>query len=419
MVDLILRHDPLVQFSNGTIEITKTPTIFFWQSNPVIGSYLDLFTPENYDGQLPYEIVRPLDFRAGRIDVYIPNIGQTLVMDPDPTEFNAGSLYIEVGTVPDVGAFSEFGVWSLTTDDPAQFYAEGATAGTSGHTGEAWTRHSAVFAVPNGLNKAYPKAAYVAIGGRFLSVPDNGRQYVKKVMLEPLSPGSTTPTSYSGARQVQATIRPDRLNFVVNPSFETNNSSWSLSPIGFTAATSLATSAVQAKFGSQSGLVTWPTASSPVSAVSTNIQGLVVGRTYTASAWVFVPSGSPNVRIDIFATKQGQTTTEKDRWVRISVKFTATQVNHSILIVAGASTTGQQVYIDGVMCEAGEFVKDYFDGSFGPDYLWETGGTAHAARSYFYKNRAERYAMVKKILEQNVPLGITVADPKFAVLPVE
>jgi hypothetical protein len=55
----------------------------------------------------------------------------------------------------------------------------------------------------------------------------------------------------------------------------------------------------------------------------------------------------------------------------------------------------------------------------GEDYLWEQGGSANLARSYYYENYIERSYLIQTLLEENVPLGITANTPQYAVLPTQ
>jgi hypothetical protein len=76
-------------------------------------------------------------------------------------------------------------------------------------------------------------------------------------------------------------------------------------------------------------------------------------------------------------------------------------------------------WVDGVLIEEGAAVRDYFDGSMGADYLWETGGTTNLTRSYYYENRVERSYLIRTLLDENTPLGISAAIPQYAVLPTQ
>lgn len=86
----------------------------------------------------------------------------------------------------------------------------------------------------------------------------------------------------------------------------------------------------------------------------------------------------------------------------------------------GAGDPGS-VYITCALIERGEpsgvAIANYFDGSSSPDCLWEQEQVPGKARSYYYKNRAERRVALMRILTANIPLGIGIGEPQFAVLP--
>jgi hypothetical protein len=67
------------------------------------------------------------------------------------------------------------------------------------------------------------------------------------------------------------------------------------------------------------------------------------------------------------------------------------------------------------MVESGELLSFYFDGSFGPNYYWETGGTAGLARSYFYDQANVKKQAVNNILARHAPLGIISNPAQYAV----
>lgn len=75
----------------------------------------------------------------------------------------------------------------------------------------------------------------------------------------------------------------------------------------------------------------------------------------------------------------------------------------------------EDLWWDEVTITPGTEPIPYVDGSLGDDYLWEEGGTAHDARSYYYENRLDRVEAIRRALRDSVPLGIGVAEPKFAV----
>jgi hypothetical protein len=112
-------------------------------------------------------------------------------------------------------------------------------------------------------------------------------------------------------------------------------------------------SAVRAWSGTKSLLITWPTTAGG-SWVKTFFTGLVIGRTYTASAYVYVPAGSPDVRFDEpFGVVQGPSTAVKNAWTRITATFVATSTFHSTGPYVATATAGNQCWIDGIQIDEG------------------------------------------------------------------
>lgn len=136
-------------------------------------------------------------------------------------------------------------------------------------------------------------------------------------------------------------------------SMETDASDWS-STTGFGAYTlcTVAQSAVRAWDGTKSLLITWPTTAGGSIAV-TAVRGLVIGRTYTFSHYVYVPAGSPDVRMTIALIANGSTTAVKNAWTRISITWTATQSTIQVGPRTTGSTAGQQCWADGFQADEG------------------------------------------------------------------
>lgn len=83
--------------------------------------------------------------------------------------------------------------------------------------------------------------------------------------------------------------------------------------------------------------------------VERTLTGLVVGRQYTATAWFYVPTGSPDVRLQCNGFN-GSYTTALNQWVQASVEFTATDTEHDLVIdpETDPSTTTQVLYVESV-----------------------------------------------------------------------
>lgn len=158
-----------------------------------------------------------------------------------------------------------------------------------------------------------------------------------------------------------------RTNLITNPSFETNTTSWS-----GTGSATIAQSATRAWVGTKSLLVTWPTAGAGSAHADITPGGLVVGDTYVLSGYVYVPSGSPDVALAAPGPAvTGTSTSTKSAWTQISLTFVATSATNVLrLTTAGASTSGQTCYLDGVMLEHTDTLEDYFDGA-----TTDTGGS--------------------------------------------
>lgn len=148
-----------------------------------------------------------------------------------------------------------------------------------------------------------------------------------------------------------------RINLVGNPSFETNTTGWN--PSSAPSATISRDTATK-YFGSAGAKITWGT-SSATQAFYHSIN-TIPGRTYTISSYVYVPSGNPNVRVDVFF-KSSSTVTLKDQWVRASTSFVATANTHSVGIAAASATSGNIAYFDAFLAEESPILEDYFEGT--------------------------------------------------------
>jgi hypothetical protein len=120
------------------------------------------------------------------------------------------------------------------------------------------------------------------------------------------------------------------------------------------------TGSARATDGTKSLFIDWPTAAAgALPWAQCNITGLTIGRTYTAAADVWT-SASPNLTIGIYALVNGQTTSTKSAWVRISVTFTATSTSHLLLVFTGSATTsGTGAYVDSIQVDEGDALSAF------------------------------------------------------------
>lgn len=154
------------------------------------------------------------------------------------------------------------------------------------------------------------------------------------------------------------------INLATNPSAEVDLTGWSAG--GFAHPPTLTQSATHAQFGASAVLATWATTTSggDLPQVSYSAPpGLVAGRTYTFSVYVYVPTGSPSVALFIDFL-WGTRSTVNDAWERLT--WTG-QVSTSTPFVQwwpfnSTTTAGQQVWIDGLQIEEGPAATTYCDG---------------------------------------------------------
>jgi hypothetical protein len=171
-----------------------------------------------------------------------------------------------------------------------------------------------------------------------------------------------------------------RTNLCTNPNFEGGTTAgWAGAG---TPAPTLAISTVQAHSGTQSMKVTTTGVASFLPNATFNFP-VTNGSTYEASAWVWVPTGSPAVVLGIGSTL-GAASTIFNAWQRLTVTYAATSTGtQNFTIVQSGTAAGQFFYADDVLIEAGADLGSYFDGDTAATstYTFAWTGTAHASTS--------------------------------------
>lgn len=408
--------------------------------------------------------------------------GETFALPPAQVlEFSVDPLAGATATVQSIAAaFTDFGIWELTDPDPAQTYGWWTNAGTN----SSQTGYQQIYGmiVPpldyqvSGGNYAWRRAAYAAIGFKWASVPNNVEQILTDVQLEyaKTTVGSaTTPSSYQRARQLQVVIKPSRLNYATNPSFQNGTAGWSQVGTNVTMAVSntvwpgdISTYDNVEYSAFQSCLVTLGGAAD--SGIQLSVPLLIPGQTYMASCYVMPNSGG---LADLLAScgggsadvagliEQGDgygsqpygtgpyggvlgsnTPMPTGSWTRVSFPFVAAADTETFIIAADYLAGGSSVvtptvfpqsfYVTGLLIESGDILYPYFDGNSGPDACWEyTGGTTNpvsqggttpgSSRSYYYNQLRFGQGVVSTTLQSNTPLGISYATPLYATPPLQ
>jgi len=105
--------------------------------------------------------------------------------------------------------------------------------------------------------------------------------------------------------------------------------------------------------GVGSAKITWNKDGAGVESADDKNQSTIAGQVYVLSAWVYVPSGQPSVRL--YAKNSGPilysaTQSGDGAWHQLVLEFTAAGSNVDIgLVSASATTSGQVAYLDTVV----------------------------------------------------------------------
>ena len=373
-----------VAYAHTTTYAVVRPLAFYDPDTPPVTGYVN----PGDKGLVPLQS----RFRTGSVGIRLAVKNVILLTSSQSHQFVNG--HVSIVTTSNLGSVTKFAVWTLTGQrDPVDGYIESATDVDSGGVTQAYVRMNAVF-VPN------PKTRYLAVGARVYSVPNTGTwrsQYFKKWMVEKANVGGSVPSpKYGQAREVVVYVKPDRLNLTKNPGFAVDTTYW----------TGLTRAAYAASPSGYAGQITLAGAASGT--VTHTLSGLKVGQQYTAS--VLVASTNP---IMVDGLPFGTTP------VRRTVTFVAATTSPVLTFTVGPAVGSTIVSFYAMIVERGPSVGTYFAGSTSADTVWETGGTTGLSRSYLYKNKADRYAAIKRVLADNVPLGIGVAEPVFGTLPAD
>ena len=298
-------------------------------------------------------------------------------------------------------------------------------------------------AIASGGQVLWNRAAYMAVGFTYKAVPAGIQQSLADVQVEkmPVVPGATRLRRVPAAPGHLPLVKPSRLNYCPNPSIEVSTAGWtvigtaSLSQDNSIAAAQGTYSLKVAVHAANDGcyIVLPDLIAGDTYIASAQVQGgpgledvmMAVSGASTSSAQVGIPYGG-NAILDIGygqgpygGVEAGTADMPTGQWFNPSVVFTAAEstVTLSFRALAGSDVSyPTEFWVDAVLVEAGEILQPYFDGSWGTDYSWETGGTSGLTRSYWYDRQEVSTGAVNDVLTQHTPLGITSAPGLFEPL---
>jgi len=88
------------------------------------------------------------------------------------------------------------------------------------------------------------------------------------------------------------------------------------------------------------------------------LSGMTAGATYTFAAWVYVPTGSPDVRL-IAGTATSALSAIKDAWHRLTLTFVPAGSTPAIGVRSSGTPSGQACWVDACMVVSGDTAGDY------------------------------------------------------------
>src|SRR6185437_8475893 len=359
---------------------------------------------------------------SGRIDVIVP--GEVFTIDPFvPVVQVTGS--IQASVISPVSVFDDFAIFELADNDPAMTYALWNNSGIM--TGYNNYNQGYMYVTPpldypvSGGQFAWRRAAFAAVGYEFVNLASGAAANLTNVQVEfPQISGTSavTPRAWQTPRSINTIVKPNRLNYVTNPSFEISGASgWSAIGASTTIATDGTTFTPDVgTYGNllyNAGAVSLKVAIGAAGTgqgCQTTISNLIIGRDYTASAYIKPGTGIADVDLTIAgstgsAANSGtpygggsygggfygglpaalsQLTT--GQWYRASCTFTATADSHTLSLTAlevSGATYPINFWVDAVLVEDGQVLQPYFDGSFGKDAFWEGAVTGATSSSLF------------------------------------
>jgi hypothetical protein len=276
------------------------------------------------------------------------------------------------------------------------------------------------------------------MGWEFVNVVAGAAQNMTWAQVEMMPLSGTTdpdpvPSAYDPSRSIHVTVKPTRLNYCPNPSFEVSTAGWY--GVGDTP-TLTQDSTVFFPLGGEwdgqalginyySCRVNVP-GGTGAGGIAISIPDLNTGYYYTASAQVMPGAGLQDLSLTAASSASAPVNTSTEgaalsttTWYEPVVTFQAPASTVTLTLQGIPQGSGAfEFWVDLVLVEVGDIAGSYFDGDFSnPDYQWEAGQTVGLSRSYYYENYAIQQATIVDIMNEHIPLGITYSLPLYGVPP--
>jgi len=227
-----------------------------------------------------------------------------------------------------------------------------------------------------------------------------GTYYIDQVCMQ-----TGAAVAYDEARAIDVFLLPSKTNYIKNPSFEVNSSTWALSGATFTQDSSVPTYGYSGDYSGKF-VVTNPWS------ITTDYEiPITTGKYYTVSASIKALAAlSANLKITFYndADAVVETVTESISVTTSFANFTLTGLtdsssNASYAKVSFYGTTAGTLYLDLIQFEQSQIATDYFDGSLPSEFgaVWE--GTDDASYTHLYPNKPKKVPRLGKTMNDWVP----------------
>ena len=227
-----------------------------------------------------------------------------------------------------------------------------------------------------------------------------GTYYIDQVCMQ-----TGAVATYNEARAIDIFLDASKINYIKNPSFEINSTTWALSGSTFSQNASVPTYGYS---GSYSGkfVVTNPWS------ITTNYQiPIIVGKYYTLSCSLKALSALPLTMKINFYNSSNQIVETVTAPVSVTTSFatatltglTDSQSDATYVKVSFYGTTAGTIFLDLIQFEQAQIASDYFDGDLPSEYgaLW--GGVVGESYTYLYPGKPKKVPRLAKTIEDWIP----------------
>lgn len=211
--------------------------------------------------------------------------------------------------------------------------------------------------------------------------------------------------TYDEARTITVEVSPNKINYIKNPSFEVDASTWTVTGATFSQDSAVPTVGYPGSFsGKFVAAGAWN--------ITTNYEiPITAGQYYTASAYMkALAATTVDLKIKFYDDDDVLVTTAIAEDVAITTSFTrvsvtglpdsASAATYAIFEVVGTAAT---VYVDLVQFEKTQTPTEYLDGSMPNDFGVIWSGTANASYSYQYFSKLVKMPRLAQTLGNWMP----------------